>query len=215
MPWNGASSVCRGHGVPRGIGIRAVLTLLGGWLAMGATLACAGGTWALARYAAGRLEQPGRAVQQAMGALREDVAMLGGAAAELRCFALEDWATARVAAAGDRLSEAQVRQAAVAAWFEALHAIGVGVAAASALALSSAAGAPIAALRRWRRAMTVDGIAPILRALTESGRLREAEAAAGRGVRCGGGRAPRHRIARGRPSSPSMASVSCPAAGSR
>jgi ATP-binding cassette subfamily C protein CydC len=122
------------------------------------------------------LEQPGRAVQQATGALREEVAMLGSAAAELRCFALEDWATARVAAAGDRLSEAQVRQAAVAAWFEALHASGVAVAAALALTFSSGAGAPIAALAALAAAMTVDGIAPILRALTESGRLREAEA---------------------------------------
>ena len=77
--------------------------------------------------------------------------MLGGAAAEVRCFALEDWATARVAAAGDRLSQAQVRQAAVAAWFEALHAIGVGVAAASALALSSAPGHRSPRFRRWRR----------------------------------------------------------------
>jgi ATP-binding cassette subfamily C protein CydC len=75
-----------------------------------------------------------------------------------------------------RLSQAQVRQAAVAAWFEALHAIGVAVAAASALTLSSGAGAPIAALAALAAAMTVDGIAPVLRALTENGRLREAEA---------------------------------------
>jgi ATP-binding cassette, subfamily C, bacterial CydC len=165
-PWGAVAALASG----------AVLTLLGGWLTMGAALACAGGIWALARYGAGRLEQPGRAVQQATGALREEVAMLGSAAAELRCFALEDWATARVAAAGDRLSEAQVRQAAVAAWFEALHASGVAVAAALALTFSSGAGAPIAALAALAAAMTVDGIAPILRALTESGRLREAEA---------------------------------------
>lgn len=165
-PWGVVGAVTSG----------AALTLLGGWRAMVATLACAGTTWALARYAAGRSERPGRAVQQATGALREEVAILGGAAAELRCFALEDWAGARVAAAADRLSQAQVRQAAVAAWFEALHAIGVAVAAASALTLSSGAGAPIAALAALAAAMTVDGIAPVLRALTENGRLREAEA---------------------------------------
>ncbi|MDY0958838.1 ATP-binding cassette domain-containing protein [Sphingomonas sp. CFBP8993] len=165
-PWGVIGAVMSGAG----------LTLLGGWWAMVATLACAAGTWALARHGARRLEQPGREVQQATGVLREELAMLGGAAAELRCFALEDWAAARVAATGDRLSEAQVRQAAVAAWFEALHAIGVALAAASALMLSSDAGAPIAALAALAAAMTVDGIAPVLRALTESGRLREAEA---------------------------------------
>ncbi|MGO7251508.1 hypothetical protein ACCS63_34820, partial [Rhizobium brockwellii] len=71
----------------------AALTLLGGWPAMVATLACIGGALGLARLWAHQLEQPGRAVQRAMGALREEVATLGGAAAELRCFALEDWAT--------------------------------------------------------------------------------------------------------------------------
>jgi ATP-binding cassette subfamily C protein CydC len=153
----------------------AALTLLGGWPAMVATLGCIGGALGLARLWAHQLEQPGRAVQRAMGALREEVATIGGAAAELRCFALEDWATARIAAASDRLAEAQARQAAVAARFEALHAISVALAAASALVLSAGAGAPIAALAALAAAMTADATAPILRAMTERGRLREAE----------------------------------------
>ncbi len=163
-------------GVGAALASGAALTLLGGWLAMAATLACAGGVLAMARYGTRRLALPGREVQRATGELREEVAMLGSVAAELRCFALEDWATARIAAAGDRLAEAQVRQATVAAWLEVLHAIGVAVAAASALTLSSGAGAPIAALTALAAAMTVDAIAPILRALTERGRLCEAEA---------------------------------------
>ncbi len=165
-PWGVAAALASG----------AVLTLLGGWLAMAATLACVGGALGLARAWADQLEQPGRAVQQAMGALREEVATIGGAAAELRCFALEDWATARIAAASDRLAAAQAQQAAVAARFEALHAISVALAAASALLLSAGAGAPIAALAALAAAMTADSIAPILRAMTERGRLREAEA---------------------------------------
>jgi membrane protein implicated in regulation of membrane protease activity len=84
-PWGAVAAIMAG----------AALTLLGGWQAMVATLACAGGVLALALQGARRLEQPGRAVQRATGALRE-VAMLGSAAAELRCFALEDWAAARV-----------------------------------------------------------------------------------------------------------------------
>ena len=165
-PWGAGAALTSG----------AALTLLGGWLAMMAALACVGGVIGLARYWSHQMEQPGRAVQQAMGALREEVAMIGGAAAELRCFALEDWATGRIAAAGDRLAEAQARAAAVAARFEALHAIGVALAAASALVLSAGAGAPVAALAALAAAMTVDAIAPILRAMTERGRLREAEA---------------------------------------
>jgi ATP-binding cassette subfamily C protein CydC len=156
-PWGAVAAIMAG----------AALTLLGGWQAMVATLACAGGVLALALQGARRLEQPGRAVQRATGALRE-VAMLGSAAAELRCFALEDWAAARVAAS-DRLAEAQNQQAAVAARFEALHATGVAVAAASALMLSLDAGAPVAALAALAAAMTVDGLAPILRASTEGG----------------------------------------------
>lgn len=163
-------------GVVAALASGAALTLLGGLLAMIATLACVGGALGLARVWADRLEQPGRAVQRAMGALREEVAALGGAAAELRCFALEDWATARIAAASDRLAEAQAQQAAVAARFEALHAISVALAAASALFLSEGAGAPITALAALAAAMTADATAPILRAMTERGRLREAEA---------------------------------------
>jgi len=163
-------------GVVAALASGAALTLLGGWLAMVATLACVGGALGLARAWAHRLEEPGREVQQAMGALREEVATIGGAAAELRCFALEDWATARITAASDRLAEAQARQAAVAARFEALHVLGVALAAASALVLSADAGAPIAALAALAAAMTADATAPILRAMTERGRLCEAEA---------------------------------------
>ncbi|WP_028966421.1 amino acid ABC transporter ATP-binding/permease protein [Sphingomonas phyllosphaerae] len=165
-PWGVAAALVSG----------AVLTSLGGWLSMVATLACVGGALGLAHAWADQLEQPGRAVQEATGALREEVAAMGGAAAELRCFALEDWATTRIAAVSDRLAEAQAQQAAVAARFEALHAISVALAATSALVLSAGAGAPIAALAALAAAMTADATAPILRAMTERGRLREAEA---------------------------------------
>jgi ATP-binding cassette subfamily C protein CydC len=164
-PWGVAAALLSG----------AALTSLGGWPAMVSTLACVAGALLVGRYWARQFEERGRAVQRAAGVLREEVAMLGGAAAELRCFALEDWAATRIAAAGDRLAEAQVRQAGVAARFEALHAIGIAVAAASALALSAGAGAPTASLAALAAAMTVDAIAPLLRSLTEGGRLREAE----------------------------------------
>ncbi|MGP7794480.1 amino acid ABC transporter ATP-binding/permease protein [Sphingomonas sp. CLY1604] len=151
------------------------LTLLGGWPAA-ATVACAIGTLLLGHLLARRLEAPGRAVQRATGALREEVAMLAGAAAELRCFGLEAWAVERIADAGDRLAVAQRRQASVMAGFEWLHAAGVALAAASALMLAAPRGAAVAALAALAAAMTVDAIAPVLRTMTERGRLAEAEA---------------------------------------
>jgi ATP-binding cassette subfamily C protein CydC len=162
-------------GLAAALATGAAMTLLGGWAAAAATLACAGTTLAIGHALARRLDQPGRAVQRATGALREEVAMLGGAAAELRCFGLEDWAAARIASAGDVLADAHRAQAAVAARFEWLHAGSVALAAAVALVLSAPAGAARAALAALAAAMTLDAIAPILRAMTERGRLHEAE----------------------------------------
>ena len=152
------------------------LTQFGGWLTAAATLACAGGALLLGRSLASRLEAPGRAVQRATGALREEVAMLGGAAAELRCFALEAWAIERIADAGGRLAVAQRGQASVMARFECLHAASVALGAASALMLAAPAGPAVAALAALAAAMTVDAVAPVLRTMTERGRLAEAEA---------------------------------------
>ena len=153
----------------------AALTVLGGVAAAGATLTCAGGALWIGHLLANRLEQPGRAVQHATGALREEVAMLCSATAELRCYALEDWAAARIMTASDVLADAQRQQAAVAGWFDLLHATAIGLAAALVLALSASAGAPVAALATLAAAMTIDGIAPVLRGLAERGRLHEAE----------------------------------------
>lgn len=154
----------------------AAMTALGGWRPMVATLLCATLALIAGDRLARRLEAPGAAVQRATGALREEVASLSAAAAELRCFALEGWAAARIATAGEDLAEAQRAQAAVAGRFELLHATSMACAAALALLLSIDAGADIAALAALAAAMTVDAIAPILRSFAERGRLREAEA---------------------------------------
>lgn len=168
-PWGVAAALASGL----------ALTALAGWMAAGATFACTGAALWLGHRLALRLDQPGRAVQRATGALREEVATLGSAAAELRCFALEDWAADRIAAAGDALATAQRAQAAVAGRFELVHAATLGIAAAAALALAASASAPIAALAALAAAMTVDAIAPVLRGFAERGRLHEAEARLG------------------------------------
>ncbi|MGF7147504.1 ATP-binding cassette subfamily C protein CydC [Sphingomonas zeicaulis] len=164
-PWGAAAALASG----------VALTWLGGIAAVAATVSCV----VLLLVVADRLwrgqEAQGRAVQQAQGALRETFATLSDAAPELRCYGLEAWAAERIAAAGDALAAAQRAQAKLSAQFELLHAGTVGVAAALALLLSIGAGAPIAALAALAAAMTVDGAAPVMRAMIERGRLREAE----------------------------------------
>lgn len=164
-PWGAAAALVSG----------VALTGLGGIAAAATTAACV----ILLLVVADRLwrgqEAQGRAVQQAQGVLRETFANLSDAAPELRCYGLEDWAAERIAAAGDALAAAQCAQARLSAQFELLHASAIGVAASLALLLSIGAGAPIAALAALAAAMTVDGAAPVMRAMIERGRLREAE----------------------------------------
>ncbi|MBO9713292.1 ATP-binding cassette domain-containing protein [Sphingomonas sp.] len=152
------------------------LTILGGTGAAAATLACAGLTMHLADRLSRRVEAPGRAVQRAVGELREEFAMLVDAAPELRCFGLEAWAAERIDTRSRALGRAQRRQAQAAGWFELLQASAIGIAAAAALLLSLHAGAPVAALAALAAAMTLDSLAPLLRAMIERGRLREAQA---------------------------------------
>ena len=153
----------------------AALTALGGWQPAVSTIACALGALLVGRLLARRLDARGAAVQRSAGTLREEVTAIGAAAAELRCYALEDWAAARIAGASEDLIAAQRAQSAVSARFELLHAGSVALAAGAALLLAVPAGAAIAALAALAAAMTVDAIGPVLRAFSEDGRLREAE----------------------------------------
>lgn len=164
-PWGVAAALASG----------VALTWLGGIAAAAATAGCV----VLLLVVADRLwrgqEERGRAVQQAQGVLRETFVTLSDAAPELRCYGLEDWAAERIAGAGDTLAAAQRAQARLSAQFELLHASAIGIAASLALLLSIGAGAPIAALAALAAAMTVDGTAPVMRAMIDRGRLREAE----------------------------------------
>ncbi|WBO21104.1 amino acid ABC transporter ATP-binding/permease protein [Sphingomonas abietis] len=165
-PWGAAAALVAGL----------CLALIGGWQPAVATGLCALLLLVAGDRLSRRLGAPARDVQTSTGALKQEVAMLLDATAELRCFGLEGWAEARIAAASRIATEAQRRQARVSGWFELLHAGALGLAAASALILSIPAGAPIAALAALAAAMTIDGAAPLLRAAAERGRLIEAEA---------------------------------------
>lgn len=153
----------------------ALLLLADPWPALAATALLI-----LALGLADRLAQafraPGREVQRAHGALKEDFAALAAAAPELRAYGLEAWAAERLAARGAALAAAQVRVTAAAGWFELLQALAMGTAAFAALALSAEAPLPLAALAALGAAMMVDGAGPFLRGLERRGSLREAEA---------------------------------------
>ncbi|MFC3580905.1 amino acid ABC transporter ATP-binding/permease protein [Sphingomonas hylomeconis] len=153
-----------------------ILTLLGGWAPALATLGCLAALLVVADRLASRLEAPGRAVQRATGALKDEVALHLGAAAELRCYGLEDWAATRIGEQSERLADAARAQAQVLGWFELAQASAIALAAGAAAALAQGQGAAIVALAALAAAMTIDGAAPLVRRLAQRGMVREAEA---------------------------------------
>ncbi|RZF66381.1 ATP-binding cassette domain-containing protein [Sphingomonas populi] len=165
-PWGVAAALASGL----------CLTVLGGALAALSTVACLAALLLTARALSRRLEAPGRAVQTAAGALREEFAQAIEAAPELRCFGLESWAADRIDARSRTLAAAQRAQANVAGWFELLQALSIALAASAAALLSAPAGAEIAALAALAAAMTLDGAAPLLRGQIDRGKMREAAA---------------------------------------
>ena len=168
-PWGMAAAAVAGAG----------LTVLGGWAAAAATLACLGTLLLVADRLATALEAPGRAVQRATEALKDELAAQATAAAELRCYALEGWAAARIAERSETLGDAVEAQAAVMGWFELAQAVAIAVAAGAVVVLARGHGAAVMALAALAAAMTIDGAAPLVRSLAQRGAVREAEARLG------------------------------------
>jgi len=149
------------------MGSAGALTLLGGWgpvVAVGVTVLA---TVALAALIARVMARPARAVLLANGTLKDVVGLYGSAAAELRCYDLEDRARADVAQAGAVLAKAQLSGADAASWLDLLQSVALALAAAAAFLLAIPSGAPIAALAALAAAMAVDGTAPFLRDLAQ------------------------------------------------
>ncbi|MEG3175778.1 ATP-binding cassette domain-containing protein [Sphingomonas sp. RB3P16] len=168
-PWGAVAAALSGIG----------LIALGGWAAMLTTLGCLAGLLFVADRLATALEAPGRAVQRTTGVLKQDVASLTGAAAELRCYGLEAWAEQRVARSSAALANAVAAQAGVLGWFELAQAGAIALAAGAAVVSAQAHGPAIAALAALAAAMTIDGAAPLVRRLAQRGAVREAEARLG------------------------------------
>lgn len=154
----------------------AALTAIGGADATLVTLGCLVALLLVADRLASALAAPGRAVQRAAGALKDELAEHAGAVAELRCYGLEPWAAARIAARGDALGEAVVAQATVLGWFEFAQALALAAAAAGVLIVARGHAAPIVALGALAAIMTLDGAAPWVRRMAQRGAVREATA---------------------------------------
>jgi ATP-binding cassette subfamily C protein CydC len=149
------------------MGSAGALTLLGGWgpvVSVGVTVLA---TVALAAVVARAMARPARAVLLANGTLKDIVGLYGSAAAELRCYDLEDRAGADVAQAGAVLAKGQLGGVDAASWLDLLQSVALALAAAVAFLLAMPSGAPIAALAGLAAAMAVDGAAPFLRDLAQ------------------------------------------------
>jgi ATP-binding cassette subfamily C protein CydC len=163
-PWSVAGALASGLG----------LMLFAGWPAAVSTAACMALLLACGERLATALEAPGRAVQASAGRLKDEAHAVMAAAAEVRCYGLEDWAAARIEARSRDLLDAQRAQAGVLARFELVQALACALAAASAALAAHGYGAPRVALCALAAAMTVDGAAPLLRALAERGAVHAA-----------------------------------------
>lgn len=145
------------------------LIALTGWAPLVSTL----GFLAVAMAGSLMLEQRLRswalAVRHATGTLKEELALLAAARAELRCYGLEAWSIQRLEGLGQALAAAQRGHADRASRFEALQAVVTGLAVAAALWLARDAGAPLAALAGLAAAMTLEGVAPLNRHLLRRG----------------------------------------------
>lgn len=163
-PWGLLASVAAGCG----------MILLAGWTAALAALAVLGLVLFLTDRVARLSSERGRAVQRAAGEVKAQAEALARAAAELRCFGLEEWGEWRICDAGRTLEHARRRQAATEAVVELIQAVGIGLAVALVVVLGSGAGAPRAAMAALAAAMMLDGAAPTIRAFTQRSRLAEA-----------------------------------------
>jgi ATP-binding cassette subfamily C protein CydC len=164
--WGLAAAAIVGTGLTACAGIGAALVTLGCLI----TLAL------VANWLATALEAPGRAVQRAAGALKDEIADHAAAVAELRCYGLEPWAATRIAARSDALGDAVMAQATVLGWFDLAQAVAFALAAAGVVTVAQGHDAPIVALAALAAVMTLDGAAPWVRRLAQRGAVREAKA---------------------------------------
>lgn len=152
----------------------AALVALAGWpallvLAMAALLIAAS-----IRHLSRRARAAARAVREATGALKEELGRLAAADVELRCYGLESWAHARIAASSRTIEVHQGRLARVDGWIDAVLPAVAGLAVAATIALTWQAGAPLAALAALAMLMALEGLGPWTRGFAQRGAVQVA-----------------------------------------
>ena len=161
-------------GAAGGLGAGFALVALASSLSLATTIACVAGVVVASRAIATRMRASAADVRAATGALKESLAFLAAAQAELRCYGLEDAAMRAADAPAEALVAAQRRHAVLGATAEAVQAATVGLAAVLAFAGAATAGAPLAALAALAAAMAVDAVGPWLRDRAQDGVARPA-----------------------------------------
>ncbi len=157
-----------------GVGAGLALIALASALSLATTIACIGLVVVAHRAIATRMRASAADVRAATGALRESLAFLAAAQAELRCYGLEGEAARAADAPAEALVVAQRRHVSLGAATEAVQATAVGLAAALAFAAATSSGAPLAALAALAAAMAVDAVGPWLRDRAQDGLARPA-----------------------------------------
>ena len=158
------------------IGLAAGLALvaLASAISVATTIACVGLVTVVSRAIATRMRATAAEVRAATAALKESLAYLAAAQAELRCYGLEGEAAHSADAPAKALVAAQRRHAGLGGAAEAVQATAVGLAAALAFAGAASAGAPLAALAALAASMALDALGPWLRDRAQDGLARPA-----------------------------------------
>lgn len=164
-PWSAAA----------GLGAGVALALLAGWLPALVILAATGAATLLAQALARRYSAPARAAIQARtGALKDSVAALVSASAELRAYGLADWAGETLNARAASLEDARRAAARAQGLIIASQSGIAGLAVTAAVASAAPAGAALAALAGLAAVMSLDALTSLANAFDQDGAAREA-----------------------------------------
>ncbi|MCD2315267.1 ATP-binding cassette domain-containing protein [Sphingomonas sp. IC-11] len=153
----------------------AALAAIGGIMPGVLIVAIAAGVLLIMRRLVRPLVEHAAAAQAHNGDLKDRMGHLLESAPELRCFGLEQQAGEEIRRVADALSEAQLACADVHARVSLLHVVAIGSSAAVVFVLTAGAGAPIAAMAALAAAMTIDGLAPLIRRIAARPEVRSAE----------------------------------------
>ncbi|ATC23731.1 ATP-binding cassette domain-containing protein [Caulobacter vibrioides] len=164
-PWSAAA----------GLGAGVALALLAGWIPALSILTAASAATLLARALARRYSAPARAAIQARtGALKDSVAALVSASAELRAYGLADWAGETLNARAASLEDARRAAARAQGLIIASQSVIAGLAVAAAVASAAPADAALAALAGLAAVMSLDALTSLASAFDQDGAAREA-----------------------------------------